>query len=251
MALINYIGKHNTTFDVSVHSHDYWEIIYCTTGDGTLELLNGTKICYVKGDILAIPPHLKHSNYSNVGFTNLNFTIENFMPHFNDLRLFHDTESMDLFYSISQAHRYFHMQLENKEAIISYLSDLICEYINFCVGLNFCSSYTQVITNEIIANFTNPDFNIDSVYKNIPMNKEYLRKLFTKEKGITPLQFLINQRIDCAKKFLIKNNNLSIKEIAENSGFSDQLYFSRIFKKITGQSPKSYKIPNLNDNKIN
>ena len=71
---------------------------------------------------------------------------------------------------------------------------------------------------------------------------------------MSPLTYLMEKRIDCAKQLLLRRNNndsnYSIKEIAEMCGFSDPLYFSRYFKKITGVPPKEYKLTILENNKI-
>ena len=85
-------------------------------------------------------------------------------------------------------------------------------------------------------------FSLDDVYKTFALSKDYIRRQFIKEKGISPLQFLNNTRIAFAQKLLLSKNvnNYKIYEIAEMCGFSDQLYFSRVFKKITGISPKEY-----------
>lgn len=63
--------------------------------------------------------------------------------------------------------------------------------------------------------------------------------LFTKITGVTPQKYLISIRMDVAKKMLI-SSKLSIKEVAFAIGYEDPLYFSRIFKKSTGFSPKEY-----------
>ena len=47
-------------------------------------------------------------------------------------------------------------------------------------------------------------------------------------------------RVEKAKE-LLYNTNLSVKEIAESVGYSDQNYFSRIFKKYSGESPLGYR----------
>ena len=251
MAIINFIGKHNTTYDVAKHTHQAWEIIYCTSGSGSITFQNGERLEYKKDDIIAIAPRVIHSNTSVTGFTNLNFTIENFSAPFSESTIFHDNENTDLFHAISQAHYYFHSRYANRDNVIALLSDLIACYINICVGNPTLSSYTQVIENSIISNFSDPNFTIDACLSEIPLSKEYLRKIFTREKKQSPLQFLTEKRLNSAQKLLLakSENNLSIKEIAEDSGFSDQLYFSRVFKKFTGISPQNYCAPRLENNK--
>lgn len=143
MAIINFIGKHNTTYDVAKHTHQAWEIIYCTSGSGSITFQNGERLEYKKDDIIAIAPRVIHSNTSVTGFTNLNFTIENFSAPFSESTIFHDNENTDLFHAISQAHYYFHSRYANRDNVIALLSDLIACYINICVGNPTLSSYTQ------------------------------------------------------------------------------------------------------------
>jgi two-component system response regulator YesN len=78
--------------------------------------------------------------------------------------------------------------------------------------------------------------------KEIPLNDDYIRKLFLKEVGTTPLQYLTEKRINHAKQLLETRYETSttIKEIADKAGFNDQYYFSRAFKKVTGKSPSEW-----------
>lgn len=111
---------------------------------------------------------------------------------------------------------------------------------------------SQTISKIIINNYTDHDFELDSVYIDLPYCKEHARKLFLTDYKVTPAKFLTNKRIELAKQLLSerKNSKYSIKEISESCGFFDQLYFSRIFKKETGVAPKDYKVSALNNNKI-
>lgn len=65
-------------------------------------------------------------------------------------------------------------------------------------------------------------------------------RIFKTAYGITPYEYIIGCRIKNAK-LLLTNTNLYIKEIAERCGFSDEHYFSNIFKAKTGYSPKEYR----------
>jgi len=69
---------------------------------------------------------------------------------------------------------------------------------------------------------------------------EHINYLFKKELGITPTEFINHQRVLLAFH-LIKNDQLSVKEASHKTGFNDQYYFSRVFKKIMGYPPAHFK----------
>lgn len=67
----------------------------------------------------------------------------------------------------------------------------------------------------------------------------YFRKVFREYSGESPATFRLNHRIEKAKQ-LLSTNMLTIGQIAEKLHFADIYHFSRVFKKITGVSPKQY-----------
>lgn len=72
------------------------------------------------------------------------------------------------------------------------------------------------------------------------LNHIYLGQIFKKETGISLNDYINKVRISKAKK-LLKAANSMVYEVAEQVGFSDSQYFSTVFKKIVGVSPKEYK----------
>ena len=68
----------------------------------------------------------------------------------------------------------------------------------------------------------------------------YCDIIFKRETGQSIIGYLTDQRIIEAKKLLI-DSLLSLKEVAENVGFEDYNYFSRIFKKKTGYTPTQFR----------
>ncbi len=68
----------------------------------------------------------------------------------------------------------------------------------------------------------------------------YLSRIFTKKKGGSPVRFLTEIRINEAKRLLATTNE-TIARVGELSGYPDQFYFSRIFRKETGENPTSYR----------
>ena len=91
--------------------------------------------------------------------------------------------------------------------------------------------------------YADPDFKLDKCIHAMPFHYDYMRKLFRKEMGVSPLGFMTELRMQRAGE-LLRNWNpadrLCIGCVAEQCGFSDALYFSRVFKKHYGQSPTDY-----------
>lgn len=71
-------------------------------------------------------------------------------------------------------------------------------------------------------------------------NPNYCCYLFSKHKNTTFSQYVTNLRIDKAKQ-LIETTDFTLEKIADVVGFHDYFYFSKVFKKSCGISPKEYK----------
>ncbi|WP_099467607.1 AraC family transcriptional regulator [Konateibacter massiliensis] len=69
----------------------------------------------------------------------------------------------------------------------------------------------------------------------------YFTRLFKKETGYTPHEYILATRINHAK-FLLKNTNISIKEICFLSGFGNESSFCATFKKWEQTTPKNYRL---------
>lgn len=82
-------------------------------------------------------------------------------------------------------------------------------------------------------------WNIDEMAAVCHLSASRFIHYFKERKGIAPLHFLIEIRIQKAKEMML-NSSLNIKQVAQLVGYSDPLYFSRIFKKITGISPRRF-----------
>jgi two-component system response regulator YesN len=68
-----------------------------------------------------------------------------------------------------------------------------------------------------------------------------LLRLYRRVSGSAPTQDLKSMRIDRAKRLLAGHADMEVKQVAAASGFSDPLYFSRIFKEETGMNPTAFR----------
>ena len=57
----------------------------------------------------------------------------------------------------------------------------------------------------------------------------------------TPIQYVSEYKINRAREMIQTTPELAIKNVCDALGFDDQHYFSRIFSKITGETPRDYK----------
>jgi transcriptional regulator GlxA family with amidase domain len=74
----------------------------------------------------------------------------------------------------------------------------------------------------------------------VGVSEDYLTRLFNRELGISPWDYLNRYRVRQAK-VLLRSTQDSIRAIAQQVGFKDQTYFSRVFNKLTGLSPRAYR----------
>lgn len=81
---------------------------------------------------------------------------------------------------------------------------------------------------------------LDDVAEYVFLSPSYLSKLFKDELGTNFNSFLTSVRIE-RSRILLMSDELSIAEIAELSGFFDQSYFNKVFKRETGVTPKKYR----------
>ena len=91
----------------------------------------------------------------------------------------------------------------------------------------------------IIDNF-NKNITLKEVADTVFLSQNYLSELFKKETGEGFYDFLSQYRINIAKDLLTKTN-LKVYEVAEKVGYSDSITFGRVFKKITGETPNSFR----------
>ena len=70
-------------------------------------------------------------------------------------------------------------------------------------------------------------------------------RFFRRELGMSPIEFVLSEKIKCAKK-LLKNPTIQINEVCYLSGFEDSNYFIRLFKKHEGITPKQYQLLYVN-----
>lgn len=131
-------------------------------------------------------------------------------------------------------------------AIKKYITEKALEIADFNVPgdkNNMYSSLVKETLRIIEENLNNEKLSLRWIAKNnLFTNVDYLGKVFKKEVGKNFSYFVMERRMENAKKLIIGGTRDRVYEVAQKVGYgSNPQYFSQVFKKYTGQSPVEYK----------
>ena len=91
-----------------------------------------------------------------------------------------------------------------------------------------------------VRNHLSEDNSIIRMCSRFMISQPYLSKIFKKYKGCTYNEFVMNVRMEEARR-LLENGDYLIGEVAQALGYADQFYFSKVFKTMTGCTPREYR----------
>lgn len=90
---------------------------------------------------------------------------------------------------------------------------------------------------------------LNSLAEHVGLNPSYLSRLFKKETGMSVSEYIQKTKLETAKNMLVYSD-YSPAEIASILAFSDQSYFTEVFHKYTGLTPKKYQSVHLRETKL-
>lgn len=128
-----------------------------------------------------------------------------------------------------------------------YLQSCIMELI-YIIHRDGCNNErvkkcaNPLITNAInyIEEHSNENITLEILAEQLHISPVYFHKIFTQAMNRTPYRYILDKKIDLAKKLLLISGK-SCLDIALETGFSSQSYFNYTFKKETGLTPNQYK----------
>lgn len=235
------------------HFHDYYVIGFIENGKRHLSCKN-KQYTIEAGDLVLFNPDDNHTceqidgrtlDYRCINIKEdvmkkvaFEITGRDYLPYFKEVVLFHN----ELVSSLRELHLMIMQEekdLKKEELFLFIIEQLISEYSDLV------SETTEQEVNTEIK--TVCDFLENNYMKNVTLNelsnltglsKYYLLHSFTKQKGISPYNYLQTIRIGKAKKLL--EQGVTPIDVAFKTGFTDQSHFTNFFKKFIGLTPKQY-----------
>ncbi len=81
---------------------------------------------------------------------------------------------------------------------------------------------------------------LDEIAEALHANRSYLSRLYKSKSGVNLFDDILSRRIELAKEYM-RTTDRKVYEISQAVGFDDTGYFSKVFKKLVGMSPKEYR----------
>ena len=215
--------------------------IFVACEDGEY-ILPDISLSFKKGEIVILPPFYRHTPSAALLNSQVAVLEKAILPFKAPTKV--GDENCITARAVSQAEYFF----DKNGEVLNALGNLIAVGVSaFCTKRKY-SPLVETIRTEIESNISNSAYSVDDTLKRLPLSYEYLRKLFKKETGTTPLCYLSDCRMRLASQIIssgISNqySEYTVSQIAEACGFSDPMYFSRVFKKNFGVSPTEYGKP--------
>ncbi len=244
------IGQFDYEGGYSVHRKQFDSFLIMAVTEGECFLhLNGKHYHAQKGDLVLLDCYREHEYGTDSGFSCLWIHFDGvlaraYYEHISALfgPVIRVPQFDMLHYQIREIYRDFHRHMaidesgESVRLMLAFsllLTPQLPEKKQSYDGIRLALSY---ITNH----FAEP-IQLEKLAEIAALSPYYFSRLFARETGLTPHQYIIQTRISSAK-YLLTTSDLSVKEIAYQTGFRDESSFCTAFKKYAGDTPSSYRL---------
>lgn len=250
------ISKYEGDWHSLPHTHQFTELFYVLHGEGVF-YIESEKVPVKTDDLIIINPNVEHTEktFPNNPMEYIVFGVEGLAFSFTE----HDqaygrgysfySYGSDKNQFINFAQLMMHEFQDKKpgfEKVCHGLLEVLLVYISRKQKLSVISESSFQLSKEcaiakryIDTNYAQ-DITLDSLAEITHINKFYLAHSFTECVGQSPISYLTERRLAACKE-LLSSSNLSVTQIATSAGFSSQSYFSQIFNKKVGMSPRQYR----------
>lgn len=234
-----YCYFHNKDTYVKPHYHNRYELTYFCDGNSVSDTNGESYKCFA-GNFLIYPRNRPHneSHLSKVKVLCLGFT-----PAEADAKLQCDKLYSDHDKSVLKLLEQIQNETINKESDFYFMCSLLTGQLLLGLTRQNDAPYSQnsfsPVLRYINEQYTS-DIDLGYLAKLSGYSYDHFRHAFKKKTGMSPLNYILQKKIDHAK-LLLSNSTICIADIATTCGFANISQFSVTFKKLTGQSPSEYR----------
>lgn len=248
------VAKCDEDYTSEPHTHTHAELFYILGGKGTFVLEDRSR-SVEKDDLVVVNPRIQHHEESDAADP-----LEYIVLGVDGLELNSANDNQQQLHVINLAPSGIPIQAYLDE-MLQELQDQIPGYETICQDLLEVlllrvmrySHYSAqplptvkrvskecVAARRYIEEHFRESLSLDQLAQIIHINKFHLVHSFTKAFGFSPINYLLSLRLqEC--RYLLQSTDMSMTQISQAVGFSSACYFSQVFHKATGMSPREYR----------
>ncbi len=252
-------AKYGGDWHSTLHTHACTEIFYVVGGSGKFNI-EGKLLPVTTDDMVIVNPNVEHTEvsynkrpleYIVLGVEGLEYSAGEdaderwFMTNMQNAR-------EALLHALREMLREIEYKAVGYELICQDLLEVLILWLMRHAGLQFLPTKTEhrkpgrkpskecAAVRHYIDNHFKENINLDMLSELVHVNKYYMVHSFTKEYGISPINYLISRRIE-ESKYLLSDTDHSLSQISHMLGFSSPSYFSQSFRRLEGMSPMEFR----------
>ncbi|MBL8993860.1 MAG: helix-turn-helix domain-containing protein [Spirochaetia bacterium] len=229
-------GPYNRT---GWHRHkDIWEVVYYIKGRGIV-FFGERAISFQPGTLVVTPPGLIHNEKSSRPWTSVYFRTRQ-LRGLEDVSVLVDTPGRPLLRIMDLLCDEYLKQETGWESVTDALLSAFIVRAGSTGGAR-SDTVVEELRGLLSENIPHRGFQLKNAVDSFPVSHVTLYNRFKKITGRSPHQYLIDLRLAEGAR-LLRASRLSVREIADRSGFPDPFHFSKIFRSKTGLSPKQFRL---------
>lgn len=248
---LGYYPRVDSHYLVREHGADEHILFYCLEGKGTIQLDNGQTIQMGQNDLFCIPKKMAHRYFNDkenpwtIIWIHFNSPIATYLPIYSlnkmnvwDYRKKRNIENLFVEFFTIDAQR---ITLSTSIFMASLLNHLLTT-IYLYEETSMYSKHTYILSDciQYMNDHVSSDITLQDLSNKYNISVSYLNFIFKSETSKSPIEFFIDLKMNEACN-LLKMTKMNISEISNELGYKDQFYFSRLFKKHMGASPRQYR----------
>ncbi|MEZ0537177.1 helix-turn-helix domain-containing protein [Caldicellulosiruptoraceae bacterium PP1] len=266
VVLCYYYRYYKNGFYMEPHKHKRAEIMYVTKGHCKVNIQNEC-VKLENGDFILINGEIEHQllvdinlpckvlclefafmkeqNHNIININYQHYLTPEFLNHSKQYIVLKDSD--EVYLAIKGILSELERINRNQNLINLMFTELMIKisrlYSEIIEGQKDIKNFYVDTIKKFIEHNYYKEIKISDLASIVNLNPTYLEKIFKKNTGSTPIDYLIKVRIEKAKMFLV-NTDIPVTEICNYVGINSRQYFSLLFKKLTGYSPQQYRLTN-------
>lgn len=263
------IEKCPLTHDYCIHSHDFAELVVILSGNA-VHIIEGREYPVTAGQVFLIHSNVAHGykNVDGIEYINVMFQPEQLLqlpelrllPGFQALFYIEPFYRKEMYYKgmlsldpgqLQEATRLLDLILEEHDRKPDGFRLMVRTYFTALVGMlsRYYQNSSGTRDNKALRigetvtymeeHFLQP-ITLQDMADRAYLSTRQFQRVFTRNYNTSPMDYIIRKRLDYSCT-LLRSPELTISQVAMDSGFHDQNYYSRQFRKIFHCTPSQYR----------